>query len=176
MIFIYTLKNREFFQCSVEERVSCLDIIDTITHLAETLSKKPLSVEDIYNIEDDFLARGIGLIYDEIEPDTIKEFMEIEIITSGKRGVEALKMLIILKGVLAIQSKKMRPNWIRRMLELFIGRDAFNYAYEKEHQLKASEALKEKRENELKIIQLEHAVNNRNKVIDSLGNFIAPLT
>jgi chemotaxis protein MotA len=72
--------------------------IDTI-QLFSNLSRKArreglLSLEDeINNLQDDYLRRGLQMVVDGIEPETIREIMELEIGEMEKRHSSGINML-----------------------------------------------------------------------------------
>lgn len=96
----YTLKDfkRLFGVISETFREMKMAPIDTI-QLFSNLSRKArreglLSLEDeISNLQDDYLKRGLQMVVDGIEPETIREIMELEIEEMEKRHNSGISML-----------------------------------------------------------------------------------
>ncbi|MTI65714.1 MAG: motility protein A [Firmicutes bacterium] len=82
---------RQIFQAPMDNRKE-------IVNLFSRLSKKSrregiLSLEDdIRNVDDDFLERGIQMVIDGIEPETIKDILELEMDATEKRHSSGQKI------------------------------------------------------------------------------------
>jgi chemotaxis protein MotA len=74
---------------------SSLDLITQFTNLSRKARREGLlSLEDeISLIEDDFLKKGLQMVVDGIEPETIKEILELEIGEMEKRHSDGANML-----------------------------------------------------------------------------------
>ncbi|TDT50603.1 motility protein A [Fonticella tunisiensis] len=86
-----TLKN-----AFLEKQASASEIIERFTLLSKKARREGLlSLEDqIESIEDEFLRNGIQMVVDGIEPETIREILELEISEMEKRhqnGIAVLK-------------------------------------------------------------------------------------
>ena len=86
VMMVYSLEDIKLLgkllgQIFSEKKISSIEII----HKFEQISKKArreglLSLEeDISELEDDFMKRGLQMVVDGIEPDTIKDILELEI-------------------------------------------------------------------------------------------------
>ena len=64
-----------------EIKVSNIDIINQFSSLAKRARKEGLLSleEEISNLDDEFLKKGLQMVVDGIEPETIKEILELEI-------------------------------------------------------------------------------------------------
>lgn len=80
-----------FFDKSIPQ----LEIINNFVELSKKARREGLlSLEDeIQNIEDDFLKNGIQMVVDGIEPETIREILELEIYEMQRRHSEGINIL-----------------------------------------------------------------------------------
>ncbi|WP_055668110.1 motility protein A [Desnuesiella massiliensis] len=79
-----------------ELKSSKIDMIERFSSLSKKARREGLlSLEDeVSNIEDDYLKKGLQMVIDGIEPETIREIMELEIGEMEKRhkiGIDMLK-------------------------------------------------------------------------------------
>lgn len=70
-----------FMEAFKEKKSSTKDIIGTFTEISKKARREGLLSleEDISNMEDQFLKKGLQMVVDGIEPETIREIMELEI-------------------------------------------------------------------------------------------------
>lgn len=82
-------------QTSKESSKSNIEIIDVFTNLSRKARREGLlSLEDeIANLEDDFLKKGLQMVVDGIEPEIIKDIMELEIGEMEKRHGDSSNVL-----------------------------------------------------------------------------------
>jgi hypothetical protein len=127
---MFTLENREYFKCSAEEKKSCLATIDAIGKIAGIVKDQgALALEDAYDeaVGDFLLQTGIKLIMDDVQVDEIKAILETYIVSSYKTGVELLRQVIVLQGILEILDGKeswyKNPQRIKQKLYAFLGED-----------------------------------------------------
>lgn len=85
-----TLKNAFF-----DKHMSQIDIIERFVELSKKARKEGLlSLEDeIEGIEDNFLKSGIQMVVDGLEPETIREILELEIGAMEKRHTNSINLL-----------------------------------------------------------------------------------
>jgi chemotaxis protein MotA len=78
-----------------ENKTSPLDLINKFTELSRKARREGLlSLEDeITQMEDAFLKKGLQMVVDGIEPETIKEIMELEIGEMERRHTDGANML-----------------------------------------------------------------------------------
>ena len=78
-----------------ETSMAALDIINEFAELSKKARREGLlSLEDdINNVQDSFLKKGLQMVVDGIEPETIKEILELEIGEMEKRHKDGSDML-----------------------------------------------------------------------------------
>lgn len=78
-----------------EAKMAPIDTIQLFSNLSRKARREGLlSLEDdINSLEDDYLKRGLQMVVDGIEPETIKEIMELEIGEMEKRHGAGINML-----------------------------------------------------------------------------------
>ena len=115
---------RRLMECTREDKLACLPLIDKIVGLANTArSQGLLALEDIIpDLGDYLLKTGISMLVDGRDQDTTYEIMTTHIIASYKTGVDLLRQMIICDGVLAIQAG-ISPRLISEKLVSYLGED-----------------------------------------------------
>jgi len=115
---------RRLMECTREDKLACLPLIDKIVGLANTArSQGLLALEDIIpDLGDYLLKTGISMLVDGRDQDTTYEIMTTHIIASYKTGVDLLRQMIICDGVLAIQAG-VSPRLISEKLVSYLGED-----------------------------------------------------
>lgn len=100
LLIAYPLKtfkrlSKIIVQSFKESEKSAPDIISQFTSLSRKARREGLlSLEDeISSIEDDFLKKGLQMVVDGIEPETIREIMDLEISEMERRHKEGIEML-----------------------------------------------------------------------------------
>lgn len=121
---MFNLELRKLLECTKEEKLSCLPLIDKLIELAkEARYNGALSLEErIPDFDDYLLKMGITLIVDGCSPEDNNAILETLIINSGKTGVGLLRQMIIRDGVLAIQAGY-NPGLIAKKLNAYLGED-----------------------------------------------------
>jgi len=119
---IFTLENRKYFDCTIEEKLSCIPIIEELISLAITARREGiLALEDkAIESNETFVKYGIALIVDGTYPELVKDMLESLMIASGKCGVELLKQYIIRTGVLSVQAGE-NPGIVAEKLLFLLG-------------------------------------------------------
>ena len=99
LLITYTLDEMKLMAGSIgqafkESSVSQKDIITQFSNLSQKARKEGLLSleEEISNIGDEFLKKGMQMVVDGIEPETIKEILELEIYESENRGMNVAAM------------------------------------------------------------------------------------
>jgi len=120
----FCLHVREYADCTHDEKLSCVALIEQIFSFAIIARDKgiPALEGQLENISDDLLKDGIGLILDGTNTDLLGNILDTSIIFSYKTGVELLKQLIIREGVLGI-SHGYNPKIIELWLWRYLGED-----------------------------------------------------
>lgn len=79
----------------IEKKVAPEEIIESFTELSKKARKEGLlSLEDdIENIEDAFLKSGIQMVVDGLEPETIRDILELEVEAMEKRHAKGINLL-----------------------------------------------------------------------------------
>ena len=115
---------RKLMECTKEEKMSCLPLIDSIMEIARAARHNGvLALEDrIPEFEDHILKAGVTIIVDGCSREDNKEVMDTLIISSGKTGVALMRQMIIRDGVLAIQDGE-NPSLIIKRLNAYLGED-----------------------------------------------------
>lgn len=123
----YTI--REHVDCTREERLSCVPLIGEILRLSEFARNKDLSrlESEAGKVSHALLKQGLLLAVDGTDPRLTEEIMNISIVYSHKTGVELLKDIIILDGVLSIQTGY-NARLIETRLLSYLGEDVFEDA------------------------------------------------
>lgn len=104
-------------KCTIEEKKSCMNIVNNILELAQTARccgllelEKQIESEKYQDLI--LLKTAVLLIVDGTDPVIVKEIIENYLITSQLSNKEFLENLIICKGVLAIQQGE-NLEWIK---------------------------------------------------------------
>ena len=107
-----------------DEREACLPIVDLIVECANVARKEGVLALEEFSINkgNDFLTFAMQLVCDGYPPDLVKSMLEILISTGNHSGSTLLERLIILDGVLSIQSGE-NPRIIETKLLCFLGED-----------------------------------------------------
>lgn len=113
---------REYVDCSKEEKLECAPIIKEILMLANIACMKGLLAleEKATQSNNPYLIKGILLVVDGTDPEYVNETLCISSVFSFKTGIELLKEMIILEGVLSIQAGH-NPRIIEEKLLSFLG-------------------------------------------------------
>jgi hypothetical protein len=129
----------------VKKRAKCTEAVEQVVHLAELARKRGLLAFDLYETDNLFLSKMLRCVVDGLDKKTIREMMEVELVTSGKKGAGLLELTIYLEGILAILNGD-NPRVIRDYLEGFIGEDALIHMRKKQKGVRyiLSETLEEK--------------------------------
>lgn len=79
----------------IDKKMSPNEVIERFVELSKKARKEGLlSLEDeLVDIDDDFLKSGIQMVVDGLEPDTIREIMELEIEAMEKRHANGINLL-----------------------------------------------------------------------------------
>jgi len=115
---------RKLMECTKEEKLSCLPLIDSILELARSARHNGvLALEDrIPEFEDYLLKTGLSIMVDGCSVIDNKEVMDTLIVTSGKTGVALMRQMIIRDGIVAIQEGE-NPGFIAKRLNAYLGED-----------------------------------------------------
>ena len=118
------LEMRKYIECSNEEKLTCLPLIEEIAGLAQKARNEGvLSLEDLIpDIGDYLLKTGLSLLVDGAETEILKGVLGDLIVTSDKTGVDLLRQMIIRDGVLALEAG-LRPEIIQIKLTAMLGED-----------------------------------------------------
>ena len=119
---MFTLENRKYFECTLDEKLNCVPIIKEIISLANEGRKGgALALEEAIEHSDNlFLKRGIILIVDGTDPYLLKSMLESLMVASGKCGIELLKQLVMATGLLSILAGE-NPRIIAEKLLFILG-------------------------------------------------------
>ncbi|MCL2603488.1 MAG: hypothetical protein FWD90_03320 [Defluviitaleaceae bacterium] len=180
---MYTLENRRFFKCTLKERASCMDVVETVVDLANTARKEGvLALEDrAVNMDDPFIQKGLMLIVDGTDPELVYDILRVEIVTSQREGAALLRWVMALEGLLSIQAGE-NPRIIEEKLKGFIGFDAlesFDEELNKKPRVKVPNPLWEgkcdkiRTRNRARIREIKHlrdTVNRQSAIIFELRN------
>jgi len=125
MCSFLTLENRKYFDCTLEEKLGCMPVIDEIVSLANAARKEGVLALEVlgYQSSFEFIRLGIDLIVHGTEPCIVKEILESLMVTSGKCGVELLKEYIMTIGLQCIQAGE-NPKVISIKLRCLLGEEA----------------------------------------------------
>ena len=117
---------RKYVECTREERVSLASIIQEINVLSTNTRDKGVQwlIDELPRLGDSsVLGRGIALVVDGTDPQLAREILHTSCVFSQKTGVELLRDIIAMEGVLAIQSGN-NPRIIEELLLSYVGEDA----------------------------------------------------
>ena len=119
----YLLSN---IKCSNEERKDCFSSIFLIMDFAKIATKRGLlSLEPMLDkLEDRFLAKGLQMIADGVDPEIVSDVLQTTVLADGLKGKELLDKLIIITGVLSIQSGD-TPFFVEQKLISLLGVEIF---------------------------------------------------
>ena len=107
-----------------EEREACLPIVELMVECANVARKEGVLALEEFSINkgNDFLTFAMQLVCEGYHPDLVKSMLEILISTGNHSGSTLLERLIILEGVLSIQSGE-NPRVIETKLLCFLGEE-----------------------------------------------------
>lgn len=126
-------------ECTKKDKDDCLRTLDYVLQLIEKAKKFGIvSLEEDIEYETDLFNRqAIMMIVDNLDNDIIRHALETRIISSGLRGKELLKRLLVTEGLLLLQKGYSR-RIIREVLFSYFGEefiepltDKYNCSYEK---------------------------------------------
>ena len=104
-MFNFDFSVREIIKCDNEEKEKCRCIIDKIKYLndiAQNRSNSLILENAVKDINEPLLEQGVMLMVDGACQDLIVDILGTKIEYGNKTGVELLKDIIILAGVLSI--------------------------------------------------------------------------
>jgi flagellar motor component MotA len=129
---MFELEIFEKAKCSLKEKEFLMELINYFVNLSEKAYREGLlSLEDdVENIDNFFLKKGLKLITNGTDPEIVRSILETYIYSSDLKGKELLEKMIILEGVLAIQSGD-KPNIIFEKLASYFGEDCHHLLNEK---------------------------------------------
>ena len=111
--------------------MACASIVHDIYMLANEAKVKgvPALVDEAMKSNNLYLRRGLFLIVDDVDPELVKKTLHASNVYSLKTGVELLKDIIALEGVLMIQAG-LHPKMIVEILMSYLGDDVHDDATE----------------------------------------------
>ncbi len=117
----------EFFErirCGRSKKRECVELIDLVVTLSERARRMGLLAreDDLDNIKDPLLKKGLLLVVDGTDPVVVRDVLYAFMLSSYRGGIGLLKAVMILEGVLAIQSGD-NPRLIAEKLSVFLGKD-----------------------------------------------------
>ena len=115
---------RKQIECTEEEKLTCLPVINRIMEFAIIARNQGLlSLEEhISGIDDYLLKAGMKVVVDGLSPEYTFNILNKMITASGKTGVELIKQLIIRDGILSMQAGE-APNLVLLQLHAYLGED-----------------------------------------------------
>ena len=118
----YSFEIRKYVECSKEEKLSCVSVINDVVYLANVARREGiLALEsEIQKSSNSYLKRGILFVIDGIVPNMVAGILGITSVFGFKTGVELLKELIMVEGILSIQAGE-NPRIIEEKLLSFLG-------------------------------------------------------
>ena len=112
------------------EAMETVELLYKLAKLTRNEGTQALGEYGINEAKPVFLKKGISMICDGWEPKTIKSILENHIKFSSHEGVELLKRLIIMEGLLSIQAGESPALILERMLSL-LGDDFYEEAWQR---------------------------------------------
>ena len=121
----YEIALYDRMHCSREKKKECVKLIASVISLAEKARRMGLLVleDDFAHLKDPFLKKGLQLVVDGTDPVLVRDILSVVMHSSNLKGVKLLKAVIILEGVLSIQSGD-NPRIVADKLSAFLGKDA----------------------------------------------------
>lgn len=115
---------RKYIECSHEEKLHLVDVINKIIHLAVLARKEGVLAleEQSQNMQDSMLRLLLELICDGVDPQSVTEIADNTIFASFETGAKLLEKIIIKEGLLSIQSGE-NPMIIETKLLALLGND-----------------------------------------------------
>lgn len=119
---MFTLENRKYFDCTLEEKLTCIPLVKELVSVANLARKEGVLALEDYALQSDdiFLKHGIMLVVDGTDPELVKEIMESLMVSSNKCGIELLRQYLTTIGVLSIQAGE-NPRIIAEKLLSLLG-------------------------------------------------------
>lgn len=126
---MYDIRIWEQAGCSKKDRQKIIQVIDLIFGFAHKSRKNGLiSLEDdIPSLDSPFMKRGLSLVVDGTDPDTVRHILRTGIYAGRFKGRELLERMVMADGISAIQAGE-NPDLIRVRLYAYLGEE---FGYEK---------------------------------------------
>ncbi|MFP4364912.1 MAG: hypothetical protein ACLFR1_13700 [Spirochaetia bacterium] len=107
-----------------DDLLKCSKSIQQIKELAEKARREGLLAleDDLSSLDSFFLQQGVQLVCNGDEPDIIRAILMRLIASGGYTGVELLKRIILMEGVLGIQAGD-NPRVLQTSLHAFLGEE-----------------------------------------------------
>ncbi len=117
---IYDWNFSERITCTGEELNACARLIPRLMNLGLKARRDGLlALEDeIDSLGHPFLKTGLALIVNGTDPELVRKALELQILTQGYRGRELLERVLMLEGMLMIQSGTI-PHTMKDLLSVF---------------------------------------------------------
>lgn len=117
-----TLTDRQFIDCSSDDKKSLIPLIGSLDDMAHEARKKGLLYLEDFAREygDEFLLQGAMLVVDANEPTDVEKQLDTVIVASQKIGVELLRLILMEEAILSIQ-KGFPPRVMKDILMNYLG-------------------------------------------------------
>ncbi|HPS57982.1 MAG TPA: FliG C-terminal domain-containing protein [Spirochaetota bacterium] len=117
----------EFFdriRCHRSKKKQCVELIASIITLSERARRMGLLAleDDLDAIKDPMMKKGLLLVVDGTDPAIVHQVLSAFMLSCYSRGINLLKAVIILQGVLGIQAGD-NTRLIAEKLSVFLGKD-----------------------------------------------------
>jgi len=123
---VYSLDLFDRLSCTRSEKEQCVEIIASILRYSIKARQKGLLCleydHDIELIDDALMRKGLQLIVDGTDPETTRDILTNRIFASNIKGIDLLKAIISIEGILAIQ-EGCNPRLAADMIAAFLGKD-----------------------------------------------------
>lgn len=121
------LYSPEFFdriRCQRSKKKECIELIASINTLSERARRMGLLAleDDLDKIKNPMMKKGLLLVVDGTDPVIVHNVLYSFMLTCYPRGIGLLKAVIILEGVLGIQSGD-NPRLLAEKMSAYLGRD-----------------------------------------------------
>ncbi|MEA1912019.1 MAG: FliG C-terminal domain-containing protein [Spirochaetota bacterium] len=125
---IYNLELADKARITTNEKTECLSIVESFKYFSEKARRSGLLSleydEKFLSMSDPVFKQGIQLVVDGTDPEIIEKILSTHIFYGGYSGKRLLELIMILEGILELQSG-VAPSLITAHLLSFLGKTDF---------------------------------------------------